>query len=59
MVPGMHDVTEGGVLGAVWECARFKNRRRIVGRRNTSAPVTLKICDHYKLITLDLFPVAA
>jgi hydrogenase expression/formation protein HypE len=45
---GMHDVTEGGVLGAIWEMCHIAG----VGCEITKEAipvedVTLKICDHY------------
>lgn len=45
---GMHDVTEGGVLGAVWEMCQIAGVGAEV--REDAVPVnavTRKICDHY------------
>ena len=45
---GMHDVTEGGVLGAVWEMCQIAGLGAEV--REDAVPVnavTRKICDHY------------
>jgi len=54
-VKGMHDVTEGGILGAVWEMSEFYNlgadiyREKLLVHRSTKA-----ICDHYKIDPLRL-----
>lgn len=47
---GMHDVTEGGVLGAVWEMCQIAGVGAEV--REDAVPVnavTRKICDHYAI----------
>lgn len=47
---GMHDVTEGGVLGAIWEMCRIAGVGAEV--RQDAVPVndvTRKICDHYSI----------
>lgn len=45
---GMHDVTEGGVLGAVWEmCSIGKVGAEIKSEDIPVDPVTVKICSHY------------
>lgn len=52
---GMHDVTEGGVLGAVWEmCNVSKTGAELWVEEIPAAPVTLKICNHYKIDYLRL-----
>lgn len=54
-VKGMHDVTEGGILGAVWEMSEFYGlgadvyRERLRIHRSTKA-----ICDHYDIDPLKL-----
>lgn len=51
----MHDITEGGVLGAVWEMCR---RSGLGAEVRTEAvpvlPVTRKICDHFGIDCLRL-----
>ena len=45
---GMHDVTEGGILGAIWEMCQIANVG--VEIHDDAVPVhdvTRKICDHY------------
>jgi hydrogenase expression/formation protein HypE len=47
---GMHDVTEGGIYGAVWEMCRASGLGvRIDATSIPVDPVTVKICDHYGL----------
>lgn len=54
-VKGMHDVTEGGILGAVWEMSEFYGlgaeiyREKLVIARSTKA-----ICDYYSIDPLRL-----
>lgn len=44
---GMHDVTEGGILGAVWEiCQVARLGVRIYGENIPVDPVTLKLAKH-------------
>lgn len=51
----MHDVTEGGVLGAVWElCRSAKKGATVYYDAIDIAPETLKICDIYKIDPLKL-----
>lgn len=52
---GMHDVTEGGILGALWEVAELSKLGVTVhlDQFNVSK-VTHKICDHYKIDPLKL-----
>ncbi|MCS5421304.1 MULTISPECIES: AIR synthase family protein [Psychrilyobacter] len=52
---GMHDVTEGGILGAIWEVAELSKLGVTVYRDQFNvAEVTHKICDHYKIDPLKL-----
>ncbi len=54
-VKGMHDVTEGGILGAVWEMSEFYGlgaevyREKLVIHRSTKA-----LCDHFQIDPLRL-----
>lgn len=51
----MHDVTEGGLLGGVWEfCELFKLGARIYSENLKVSEVTKKICDFYKIDPLKL-----
>jgi len=52
---GMHDVTEGGILGALWEVAELsKLGVTIYHDQLNISKVTNKICDHYKIDPLKL-----
>ena len=52
---GMHDVTEGGILGAVWEMCHIAGLGcRIEEASIPVDPVTLKIADHYGIDHLRL-----
>ncbi|MDR2156648.1 MAG: AIR synthase family protein [Clostridiales Family XIII bacterium] len=52
---GMHDVTEGGVLGAVWELCRLADAGAEIWREAIPLdPVTVKICGHFGLDPLRL-----
>ena len=52
---GMHDVTEGGILGAVWEMCRIANvGAEVWGDSVNVEPVTRKICAHYGIDYLRL-----
>jgi hydrogenase expression/formation protein HypE len=52
---GMHDVTEGGILGAIWEVAELsKLGATIYNEKLEIADVTSKICDFYKIDPLKL-----
>lgn len=52
---GMHDVTEGGILGAVWEMCRIANTGiEIWEDRIPVATVTRKICEHFGIDCLRL-----
>lgn len=45
---GMHDITEGGIFGAVWEmCTVSGNGANVYPERVPVLPVTKKICEHY------------
>ncbi len=52
---GMHDVTEGGILGAVWEMCQVAGVGvELQDNQISVAPVTRKICDHYEINPLRL-----
>lgn len=52
---GMHDVTEGGILGAVWEVAELSKLGVTIYRDQLNvSEVTDKICDHYEIDPLKL-----
>jgi len=52
---GMHDVTEGGLLGAIWEVAELsKLGVTIYGDKLNVSQVTHKICNYYKIDPLKL-----
>lgn len=52
---GMHDITEGGVLGAVWEMCRISGLgAQIFIDKIPMEPVTRKICSHYGIDPLRL-----
>ncbi|HHW00399.1 MAG TPA: AIR synthase [Clostridiaceae bacterium] len=54
-VNAMHDVTEGGVLGAVWEIAEASATGVIVQRNDVPvAPETKAICDYFGIDPLKL-----
>lgn len=54
-VTSMHDVTEGGVLGAIWEiCESSKVGCRIYKDKIAIDEVTRKICDYLKIDPLKL-----
>lgn len=54
-VTSMHDVTEGGVLGAVWEVSEASGvGARIYGDRIPVGIETVKICDFYGINPLKL-----
>lgn len=45
---GMHDVTEGGILGAIWEMCQIAGLGvEVAGADIPVEPVTVKICEHY------------
>ncbi len=47
---GMHDVTEGGILGAVWEMCRISGLGAEIREDDISVdPVTLKIAEKYDI----------
>ncbi len=47
---GMHDITEGGIFGAVWEmCTVSGNGANIYPERVPVLPVTEKICMYYNI----------
>jgi len=52
---GMHDVTEGGILGALWEVAELSKLGVTIYRDQLNvSEVTDKICDHYEIDPLKL-----
>lgn len=52
---GMHDVTEGGILGAIWEVAELsKLGVTIYHDKLNISKVTSKICGYYKIDPLKL-----
>lgn len=52
---GMHDVTEGGILGAVWELCHLENMGCEVWEDQVAIdPVTVKIAAHYGIDPLRL-----
>lgn len=54
-VTSMHDVTEGGVLGAIWELCEGVNMGAIIRNSDINVhPLTSKICDFYKINPLRL-----
>jgi len=54
-VNSMHDATEGGVLGAVWEIAEASGVGVVIHKDKIPvADATLKICEYYKLDPLKL-----
>jgi len=54
-VNSMHDVTEGGVLGAMWEIAEASGTGIIVQRNDVPvAPETKAICDYFGIDPLKL-----
>ncbi|MBN1623426.1 MAG: AIR synthase family protein [Clostridia bacterium] len=57
-IPGthaMHDITEGGLLGAVWEVCRASGKGAVIYKDKIHIrPVTEKICRHYNLDPLKL-----
>lgn len=54
-VNSMHDVTEGGVLGALWEMAEASEVGITINKKDIPITVeTQKICEHYKLNPLKL-----
>lgn len=54
-VTSMHDVTEGGVLGALWEvCEASQTGCEIYEKKIIIKSVTQMICDYYKIDPLKL-----
>lgn len=54
-VKGMHDVTEGGLLGAIWEITEFYKLGTKICYENILIPIsTKKICEYYKIDPLKL-----
>jgi hydrogenase expression/formation protein HypE len=56
----MHDVTEGGVLGAVWEICHIADMGAILNEESIPvAPVTQRICGHFHMDPLRLISSGA
>lgn len=54
-VNSMHDVTEGGILGAVWEVAEASGKGVCIEHDKIPvSTVTQKVCDHYNINCLRL-----
>jgi len=54
-VSGMHDITEGGVLGAVWEMCRVSGTGALIKREDIPiSKVTEKVCQSYGIDPLRL-----
>ena len=52
---GMHDVTEGGIYGAVWEMCRLSGKGALIDEASIFVdPVTEKICKHFRIDPLRL-----
>lgn len=52
---GMHDITEGGILGAVWEMCQIScSGAEIWEEKIPAEPETLKICDRFGINPLRL-----
>jgi len=52
---GMHDITEGGVLGAVWELSEIANAGLLINEDSIPVtPVTRKLCAHFGIDCLRL-----
>lgn len=55
LAKGMHDVTEGGILGAVWEMGELYNLgAELIIEEETISESTRKICDFYNIDPLKL-----
>lgn len=52
---GMHDITEGGILGAVWEMCQISHRGAEIWKDEIPAePETIKICSRFDIDPLRL-----
>lgn len=52
---GMHDITEGGVLGAVWEMCQVSGKGAVIDYHSIPVhPVVEKICKHFDIDPLKL-----
>lgn len=52
---GMHDITEGGVLGAIWEICQVGGKGCLLEEKNIPVnPITKKVCQNYKIDPLRL-----
>lgn len=52
---GMHDITEGGVLGAIWEMCNISGTGAEIHKESIPvAPVTKKVCDAFGINPLRL-----
>lgn len=46
----MHDVTEGGILGAIYEMMTYAKKGCIINHNDIKInPITRKVCKHYKI----------
>lgn len=54
-VTSMHDVTEGGILGAIWELCEGVNLGAMINSEAIRVhPITSRICDYYEINPLRL-----
>ena len=45
---GMHDVTEGGIFGAIWEMCNVSKLGALIEEDAIKvSPITVKVCEHY------------
>ncbi len=52
---GMHDITEGGLLGAIWEMCNIAGQGALIDKQKIPAdPVSEKICNHFGIDILRL-----
>lgn len=52
---GMHDITEGGLLGAIWEMCNIAGQGALIDKQKIPTdPVSEKICDHFGIDILRL-----
>lgn len=52
---GMHDVTEGGIYGAIWEMCSLSGKGALINADSILVePITDKICEHFKINPLRL-----
>ena len=52
---GMHDITEGGLLGAIWEMCNIAGQGALIDKQKIPTdPISEKICDHFGIDILRL-----